>query len=179
MEENEINEQELENSAETEAALPKDVESVDPNQSAEAAEDLAAFQNAGMDSIVDTEVDEDEIVSDEFSFDESAHRDLFPQVDHTKSADPNRNIERLLDVEMNVTVQFGKTEVPLRDAVSFGIGSMIELNRSVDEPVELLVNNYPFARGEVVVIDGYYGVKITEIGSPEERSQTLLKNSSI
>lgn len=86
---------------------------------------------------------------------------------------PN-NIDRLMDVEMDVTVRFGLTEMPLRDVVKFGVGSMIELNRTVDEPVELLVNNYPFARGEVVVIDGYYGVRVTEIGSHEERSQTLL-----
>jgi flagellar motor switch protein FliN/FliY len=85
----------------------------------------------------------------------------------------SQNFERLLDVEMNVTVRFGTTEVPLRDVVRFGVGTMIELNRTVDEPVELLVNNSPFARGEVVVIDGYYGVRVTEIGSAEERSQTL------
>lgn len=83
------------------------------------------------------------------------------------------NIDRLLDVEMNVTVRFGRTELPLRDVVGFGVGSMLELNRTVDEPVELLVNNYPFARGEVVVVDGYYGVRVTEIGSPDERSKTL------
>ncbi len=88
-----------------------------------------------------------------------------------------KNIERLLDVEMSVTVRFGKTEIPLREVVRFGVGSMIELNRTVDEPVELLVNNFPFARGEVVVIDGYYGVRVTEIGSAEERSRTLLSNS--
>jgi flagellar motor switch protein FliN/FliY len=85
------------------------------------------------------------------------------------------NFERLFDVEMNVTVRFGKTQVPLRDVVRFGVGSMIELNRTVDEPVELLVNNSPFALGEVVVIDGYYGVRITEISSAEERSQTLMR----
>ena len=95
-----------------------------------------------------------------------------------KKSDSLKNIERLLDVEMNVTVRFGKTEIPLREAVNFGIGSMIELNRSVDEPVDLLVNNFPFARGEVVVIDGYYGVRVTEIGTPEERSNALLKNAS-
>ncbi len=88
----------------------------------------------------------------------------------------SNNIERLLDVEMNVTVRFGKTEMPLKDVVHFGVGSMLELNRTVDEPVELLVNNFPFARGEVVVIDGYYGVRVTEIGSPEERSQTLFSS---
>lgn len=94
-----------------------------------------------------------------------------------ETTDNNKNIERLLDVEMNVTVRFGKTEMPLREVVRFGVGSMIELNRSVDEPVELLVNNFPFAHGEVVVVDGYYGVRITEIGTPEERSQTLLSNT--
>ena len=88
-----------------------------------------------------------------------------------------KNIERLMDVEMNVTVRFGTTEIALRDVVRFGVGSMIELNRAVDEPVELLVNNYPFARGEVVVVDGYYGVRVTEINSQEERSQTLLSGN--
>lgn len=88
--------------------------------------------------------------------------------------DAGKNMERLLDVEINVTVRFGRTEMPLRDVVRFGVGSMIELNRTVDEPVELLANNFPFARGEVVVIDGYYGVRVTEIGSAAERSRTLL-----
>ena len=89
----------------------------------------------------------------------------------------NQNMERLLDVEMNVTVRFGLTEMPLREIVRFGIGSMIELDRTVDEPVELLVNNFPFARGEVVVVDGYYGVRVTEIDSPEARSQTFLSGN--
>lgn len=84
------------------------------------------------------------------------------------------HFDRLLDVEMNVTVRFGTAEVPLREVVRYGVGSMIELNRSVDEPVELLINDHPFAKGEVVVVDGYYGVKVTEIGSQESRSRTLL-----
>lgn len=88
------------------------------------------------------------------------------------------NFERIYDVEMNVTVRFGKTQMPLRDVVRFGVGSMIELNRTVDEPVELLVNNTPFAFGEVVVIDGYYGVRITDIGSEEERSKKIMADST-
>lgn len=84
------------------------------------------------------------------------------------------NLEHLLDVEIDVTVRFGKAEVPLREVVRFGVGTMIELTRSVDEPVELLVNNSLFARGEVVTIDGYYGVRVTEIGTREDRSRTLL-----
>jgi flagellar motor switch protein FliN len=89
--------------------------------------------------------------------------------------DAARNIERLLDVELEVIVRFGLTQIPLRELVRIGVGSMIELNRQVDEPVELLVNNRSLARGTVVVVDGYYGVCITEIGQPEERRQSLTK----
>lgn len=84
-----------------------------------------------------------------------------------------RNIERLLEVELDVVVRFGVTNVPLRDVVRMGVGTMIELNRAVDEPVELLVNGRPLARGEVVVVDGYYGVRITEISPAAERASLL------
>jgi len=97
---------------------------------------------------------------------------------NTQQENSTLSFERLYDVEMDVTVRFGKTNMPLRDVVRFGVGSMIELNRTVDEPVELLVNNMPFAHGEVVVIDGYYGVRITDIGSEEERSQKLMSDSA-
>ena len=93
----------------------------------------------------------------------------------TPREDSSRNMERLLDVELEVVVRFGLTQIPLRELVRIGVGSMIELNRQVDEPVELLVNNRPLARGSVVVVDGYYGVCITEIGQPEERRQSLTK----
>jgi flagellar motor switch protein FliN/FliY len=55
-----------------------------------------------------------------------------------------------------------------------GAGSMIELNRAVEEPVELLVNGRLLARGEVVVIDGYYGVRITEVMAPAGEALSLL-----
>jgi flagellar motor switch protein FliN/FliY len=76
-------------------------------------------------------------------------------------------------VELDVVVRFGVTNIPLRDVVRMGVGTMIELNRAVDEPVELLVNVRPLARGEVVVVDGYYGVRITEISPASERASIL------
>ena len=94
------------------------------------------------------------------------------------NTEPVKNIDRLLDVEMEVTVRFGLTEMPLGEVARIGIGSMIELSRTIDEPVELLVNNCPFAFGEVVVVDGYYGVRIVDIGTPEERSRTLISAGS-
>jgi flagellar motor switch protein FliN/FliY len=102
-----------------------------------------------------------------------------PQVAGTKAGAQKRNevaqrnIDRLLDVELDVIVRFGITTVPLRDVVRMGVGTMIELNRAVDEPVELLVNGRPLARGEVVVVDGYYGVRITEIGPASERAEAI------
>jgi flagellar motor switch protein FliN/FliY len=84
------------------------------------------------------------------------------------------NFDRLLDVELEIIVRFGLTLLPLRDVARLGIGSMIELDRTVDEPVELLVNGRPLARGTVVVIDGYYGVRITDIEEPPVRRASLM-----
>lgn len=85
-----------------------------------------------------------------------------------------KHLERLLDVELEVVVRFGVTSLPLRDVVRLGIGTMLELNRMVDAPVEILVNERPLAHGDVVVIDGYYGVRITSIGTQNERALSLL-----
>jgi flagellar motor switch protein FliN len=85
-----------------------------------------------------------------------------------------RNLDRLLGVELEVVVRFGSASMPLRDVVRLGTGMMIELNRAVDEPVELMVNGRLLARGEVVVVDGYYGVRITEIGAPGERPLSVI-----
>lgn len=82
-------------------------------------------------------------------------------------------MNRLRDVEMDVTVRFGLTEMPLRDVAALGGGSMIELNRTIEEPVELLINGLPFARGEVVVVDGYYSVRVTEVSPPEKHPNTF------
>ncbi|MEZ5425365.1 MAG: flagellar motor switch protein FliN [Pyrinomonadaceae bacterium] len=148
-------------------------EEILPDDESPKAEEKADEENAG---VADSEETEEEAEATEKPL-VAQFEEEFPEAGNNgepaEESLTNRNIERLMDVEMTVTVRFGKTEIPLREAVNFGIGSMIELNRSVDEPVELLVNNSPFARGEVVVIDGYYGVRVTEIGTPEERSQTL------
>jgi flagellar motor switch protein FliN len=94
--------------------------------------------------------------------------------DWQKREEAPKNIERLLEVELDVVVRFGMTQLPLRDAVRIGVGTIIELNRTVDEPVELLVNGRLLARGEVVLVDGYYGIRITEIGAPSERALSLI-----
>lgn len=83
------------------------------------------------------------------------------------------NIDLLLDVELPITVRIGSTEMKLIDIMRLGLGSIIELEKMVDDPVEILANDKLVARGEVVVCDGNYAVKITEVQSREERIRSL------
>jgi flagellar motor switch protein FliN len=85
----------------------------------------------------------------------------------------SKTLNLLLDVELPVSVSFGRAELMLKDVLKLTTGSIVELNRGVTEPVEVIVNNCVVARGEVVVMDGNYGVRIHHIISPQERLRTL------
>jgi len=84
-------------------------------------------------------------------------------------------LDLLLDVEMPVSVSFGRTQVRVQDVLKLITGSIVELDRSISEPVEVIVNNCVIARGEVVVVDGNYGVRIQEVVSRRERLQQSRK----
>ena len=87
--------------------------------------------------------------------------------------DSSKTLDLLLDVELPVSVSFGRASVPLKDVLKLTAGSIVELNRGVSDPVELIVNNCVIARGEVVVVEGNYGVRIQQIISARERLRTL------
>lgn len=76
------------------------------------------------------------------------------------------NLELVMDVELNVTLRFGQRQLPLREVLELSSGSVIELDRLVDEPVELLLDGKMIARGEAVIVDGNYGLRVTEIPQP-------------
>lgn len=82
-------------------------------------------------------------------------------------------MDLLLDVDLPVSISFGKAQLPMKDVLKLTTGSIVELNRGVSEQVEVLVNQCLIARGEVVVIDGNYGVRIQEIASRQDRLRTL------
>jgi len=86
---------------------------------------------------------------------------------------PSKTFDLLMDVELPVSVSFGHVQLPLKDVLKLTAGSIIELNRTVDEPVEVMVNNCVVARGEVVVVEGNYGVRIHQIMTRQERMETL------
>ena len=87
--------------------------------------------------------------------------------------DPNVNLDLILDVQVPIAVRFGKRQMLLEDILKLGHGSVIELDRSADEPVELLVNDKLLAKGEVVVADGHYAIRIIEVESPADRIRSL------
>ena len=84
-----------------------------------------------------------------------------------------RNLEMLLDLEMEVAVSFGQTEMLLKDVLKLSVGSIVELRCQASDPVEVLVNDTVIARGEVVVVDSNYGVRITDVSSRRERIQSI------
>jgi flagellar motor switch protein FliN/FliY len=76
------------------------------------------------------------------------------------------NLDLVMDVELDLTLCFGRRQMPLRDILHLGPGSVVELDREVQEPVDLLLGDKVVARGEVVIVDGNYGLRITEVCHP-------------
>jgi flagellar motor switch protein FliN/FliY len=86
-----------------------------------------------------------------------------------KEGQPNPeqlNLQLVMDVELIVTLRFGQRQLALREVLELTSGSVIELDRQVEEPVELLLEGKVIARGEAVVIDGNYGLRVTEVPQP-------------
>ena len=86
---------------------------------------------------------------------------------------PADRIDVILDIDLPLIVRFGRTELPLRTLARMGPGSLIDLGRSADDPVEVLVSNRVVARGEVVIVGGNYGVRILDVVSPKERIRSM------
>jgi flagellar motor switch protein FliN/FliY len=97
----------------------------------------------------------------------------FPSLDELPSAPGGSDISLLLDVPLQVTVELGRTEMRIRNVLELVPGSIIELDKLAGEPVDVLVNGKQIARGEVVVIDEEFGVRITDVASQAKRLRGL------
>jgi flagellar motor switch protein FliN/FliY len=82
-------------------------------------------------------------------------------------------LDVILDIDLPLMVRFGRTEMPLRTIAALSPGSVIDFGRSPDEPVEVLVSNQIVARGEVVIVGGNYGVRITDVTSAADRVRSV------
>lgn len=84
-----------------------------------------------------------------------------------------QNLDFILDIPLKVTVELGRTTVIIKDLLQLGQGSVLELDKLAGEPLEILVNGKLIAKGEVVVVNEKFGIRLTDIISPVERIETL------
>jgi flagellar motor switch protein FliN/FliY len=121
--------------------------------------------------------------------DESAKEDFeaLEDIDETKGEDKDgedmgeaaastgetKSLDLILDIPLTVTVELGRSKMLINDLLQLGQGSVIELTKLVGEPLEVLVNQKLVARGEVVVVNEKFGVRLTDIVSPMERVQSM------
>jgi flagellar motor switch protein FliN/FliY len=85
----------------------------------------------------------------------------------------DRNLQLILDIPLRVTVELGRTKMPVNELLALGQGSVIELSKLAGEPMEVLVNEKLIARGEAVVVNEKFGVRLTDIISTKERVEQL------
>ncbi|UCG63312.1 MAG: flagellar motor switch protein FliN [Candidatus Zixiibacteriota bacterium] len=101
----------------------------------------------------------------------------FQQLSEPAGEPEGRNIELLMDVNLPISIELGRTKMSISDILALGPGSVVELNKLAGEPVDLLVNQKIVAKGEVVVIDENFGVRVTQLMTPEERLKSLGEES--
>jgi flagellar motor switch protein FliN len=97
----------------------------------------------------------------------------FGKFDRTEPSGQTKNLDILMDVKLPVSIELGRTEMTIHDILDLTAGSVVELNKLAGEPVDLLVNNKVIAKGEVVVVDENFGLRVTSLISPEERIKSL------
>ena len=108
------------------------------------------------------------------SSDVEVHPVRFPPLPVPEGAGPSQSgLDLIMDVQMRVTVELGRSTMTVEDVLSLGPGSVVELNKLAGEPVDILVNTRLIARGEVVVVDENFGVRVTEIVSPRRRANVM------
>jgi len=129
----------------------------DANQEDEPVKDEGAGEGAG-----ETAVEEKEEVVDEEGSETAGEERGEPA-----------SLDLILDIPLTVTVELGRSKMLINDLLQLGQGSVIELTKLVGDPLEVLVNNKLVARGEVVVVNEKFGVRLTDIVTPMERVKSL------
>jgi flagellar motor switch protein FliN/FliY len=117
-------------------------------------------------------------------FDENVYDELMPsksaaeaqhQAKHPDLKGEMKNLEMLLDIKLQLRVRIGSKIMLLKDVIGMDIGSIVELNQLAKEPLDILIEDKKIGEGEVVIVDGNFGIQITSIGSREERLNSLKK----
>jgi len=125
------------------------------------AEDWAAALESG------------EVIEEGKPLERGAKKATFTELEEGRHGGPAKEFDFILDIPLEVTVEMGRTRMLINDLLQIGQGSVIELNRLAGEPLDILINSKLIARGEVVVVNEKFGIRITDIVSPLERVKRL------
>ena len=99
---------------------------------------------------------------------------IFSQLaDRKPTAEGQNDIDMILDIPVQLTVELGRTRIPIKHILQLAQGSVVELEAMAGEPMDVLVNGYLIAQGEVVVVNDKFGIRLTDIVTPSERMRRL------
>ncbi len=144
----------------------------DANAPAQSAEDAMAAEWAAALAEAKT----GEVASEVQSPAEQAAPVAFQNFAAASSAGPAGNdINMILDIPVQLTVELGRTRIPIKHILQLAQGSVVELDALAGEPMDVLVNGYLIAQGEVVVVNDKFGIRLTDIVTPSERMRRLSK----
>ena len=158
---------------------PKGSEATDPaKDTAAAAAAVAAAEAAAAEAAEEAEMEaEMEAMAEAVRASEAAKAAVAAvaaaEVPAGTSAETDAGIGLLYDIELDATLQFGSKEMLLRDVLDLGPGDVVELDRHIAEPVDLVVGDRIVARGEVVVANGNFALRILEVATPQMRLESI------
>jgi flagellar motor switch protein FliN len=113
------------------------------------------------------------LVRDQLRASEAAAAPPNPEGTQAMPASANAGVELLLDVELEASLRFGCRELPLGEILDLGPGDVVQLDRHVADPVDLIVGDKIVARGEVVLVNGNFGLRVTEVATPRKRLESI------
>lgn len=163
--------------AEQEAAEGKSdaAEEADPwaeamaeQEAAEGKSDTAEEADPWADALAEQGASEDQAPQAQ-----AAGEQVFRPLGDSGPAGAPRDLEMIMDIPVKLTVELGRTRITIKQLLELAQGSVIELDGLAGEPMDILINGYLIAQGEVVVVDDKYGIRVTEIITPSERVQKL------
>ena len=99
-----------------------------------------------------------------------------PFSSHAATDGTTQDINMVLDIPVQLSVELGRTKVPIKHILQLGQGSVVELDALAGEPMDVLVNGYLIAQGEVVVVNDKFGIRLTDVVTPSERLRRVSKN---
>ena len=98
---------------------------------------------------------------------------IFPRLGPGSAPEAGQDLDLILDIPVNLTVELGRTKIPIKHILQLAQGSVIELDALAGEPMDVLVNGCLIAQGEVVVVNEKFGIRLTDIVTPSERMRRL------